>query len=668
MKKNELKWLEQFLEQDNMPDTDYVAAILDDVDNCILFGLPDVAAILFAEAVMRNHSMAVAHEFPTCSHTPRFIEQASLKLYPHWECLSSFWRNNLIMEAIKSRDYEKADRLIDSERLIRPWDAELMAQSVFRHQMQGNLRTALAYIDWMEKTCALITSGNYPEFYHNIQLTKLAILSDLGEDNSVERLSSAYESSDPDRGCFYYAAKSFFLRNSGDYEAGLTAAFEALRLSHNDPTALFQCGWFLRAMGRTVEADRYFDLFMALPPSEDKDSYEPFVYCYHGDNDAAISIVENRLAMKGDDAEAHYVASEIYSLTGDVEKAVVHLKKATDLGHGGLMNILLDPALANLRGHALGVSFLQSHIAQTIQRDESHLAQIATPNSRIATTIKAPLRRVGETDAELSSLPYVLVTIDDTPFNYLIATSLTRTFVFQSDLFSVSECTPGSDHYSIVSSALRRPDMLQQYEVYNGSSYMGMEVLLNHMKINGVQLPPIHVVQSQSIGYYIGQDLLSRFDSVTIYGKKRKCLLGPLPALKRAYTVDVKWACGLVFVECGLGNRELLADSSSDEDDISVETIALIDTLSVESYMNSDFINCFDEEDIPVVRNGQKPNEDPQGYYVDFDLFKLGGLVLHNITFRLYSSPIDVVMGYDIIGSFTSFTIDNRNCKAMIVR
>lgn len=235
------------------------------------------------------------------------------------------------------------------------------------HAGMGHFYCALQYVERIEN------SSFFPEFefpvsedgINSLKLFKLDALFELGDDDTFERCIDEELFDNRNPSLLLY--KSFWLRNIGRYEEGLALAEDSFALSSSSQ-ALFQRGWFLRALG-DPRADADFRTFLAMPSSPTHDYYLPFVHCYLGQRENACQAMLDYFVANPDSYQGYYLCAEIYSLLGDIPMAVDCLEQAFRNGLVSRAGLYADPSLQPLIADPEGSVLIRSHLHSLEQSD-----------------------------------------------------------------------------------------------------------------------------------------------------------------------------------------------------------------------------------------------------------------------------------------------------------
>lgn len=145
-----------------------------------------------------------------------------------------------------------------------------------------------------------------------------------------------------------YATRAGFYYKEGRYEEALEDYNLSISLDSNTPTTYLYRGRTHQLLGDTTQAKSDYYHTIILTEIPDKDCVAQYAYLFLGDTVNATVVMEIIL-RNYPDSESEYDAACIYSLSGNTDLALQHLRLALEQGYRMFHHILKDPDLANLR-------------------------------------------------------------------------------------------------------------------------------------------------------------------------------------------------------------------------------------------------------------------------------------------------------------------------------
>ena len=147
---------------------------------------------------------------------------------------------------------------------------------------------------------------------------------------------------------FGYYRRGWFKDHGGDIDGALEDYTMAITLEPSFDYTYLNRGTLYRLKGMKKEAETDYKMVIALDTIPERYSCVQYAHFYLGDKNKAVECLEQILKNNDNDGN-NYDATCLYSLMGDFDKALYHLRRAFEKGYRKFSHIKVDRDLNNIR-------------------------------------------------------------------------------------------------------------------------------------------------------------------------------------------------------------------------------------------------------------------------------------------------------------------------------
>lgn len=303
---------------------------------------------------------------------------------------------------------------------------------------------------------------------------------------------------------FGYYRRGWFKDHGGDTDGALEDYTMAITLEPSYAYTYLNRGSLYQMKGMKEEAETDYKMIVELDTVPESYSCAQYAHFYLGNNDKAIECLKQ--ILKNEDSDGNnYEATCLYSLMGDTEMALYHLRRAFEKGYRKFSHIRLDRDLNNIRQlkefEKLLLEYEQKYLEElktSKMNDEGQYEDVVT---------EIPFTKEGEVlkvKCNINSLP--LYFIFDTGASDVSMSDVEANFMLKND-YLLSQDILGK----------------QNYLTADGNISEGTVINLRNVNFGGLDLNNVKasIVKNQKAPLLLGQSVLNRLGKIEIDNEKR---------------------------------------------------------------------------------------------------------------------------------------------------
>lgn len=339
----------------------------------------------------------------------------------------------------------------------------------------------------------------------NLQDEKCQIFFEAGEYDSCKVECDKYVANNVDNPTAYMR-RAILRREVGDYAGAKEDMNTYLALDPDDTYALLMRGVCNDKLGNKDEAETDFRRIVKIDTTYNASNYASYAYYYLGDKVKAIAITDSCIAhaaKKRNMAKygVEYNAACLYSLMNDKDNALLHLRKALELGFRSFAHIRRDNDLDNIRNDAKFQSLINEYESKVQASNTKSAGVKGTKTTEVPFTRESGVCKV---KCNINGLQ--LHFIFDTGASSVSISNVEATFMLKNGYLKESD---------VVGS--------QSFMDANGNISVGTVINLRKVNFGGLELNNVRasVVQNQKAPLLLGQSVLSRLGKIEIDNQKR---------------------------------------------------------------------------------------------------------------------------------------------------
>lgn len=390
------------------------------------------------------------------------------------------------------KNYNKAINYYQECYKINPADLLLEAISNCYDEL-GNYPRALDYIN----QAIQMDSTNYRYIQDRANIYEHA-----GMRKEAIQDMDLYISKYPDY-FFGYYRRGWFKDHGGDIEGALEDYTMAITLEPSYDYSYLNRGNLYRLKGMKKEAEADFKRVIALDSIPENYSCVQYAHFYLGNKEKAIECLEQ--ILKNEDSDGNnYDATCLYSLMGDSEKALYHLRRAFEKGYRKFSHIRADRDLNNIRK-------LKEFEKLILEYEHKYSEELknATDDGEMYedVVVEVPFTKEGEmlkVKCKINNLP--LYFIFDTGASDVSMSDVEANFMLKNDYLS-SQDFIGKQNYLTADGNISEGTILNVRNVNFG----GLD--LNNVKAS--------IVKNQKAPLLLGQSVMKRLGKIEIDNENR---------------------------------------------------------------------------------------------------------------------------------------------------
>lgn len=396
-------------------------------------------------------------------------------------------KKNLYREAISY--YKQAN-----ERDVAPFILEYISNCYFQ---LGYYQQALVYVN---KAIAI------DEKEEDFVLLKGNIYNEMGNQAEAVKVMDQYIIMEPEHYYGYYR-RGWFKDNQGDHQGAINDYTLSIALNPQYAYAYEGRGRCYELSGQHDKAVTDFKKVIELDTVPESGSCAQYAYFYLGEKEKAKAFMQRYLdnAEENDMDGGHYDAACLYSLMGETDKALEHLRQSLERGYRRFAHIESDRDLENIRSlsafKTLIKEYKQKHEAEEMGSDQSNLN---TPSFDQYTEI--PFYKEG-------GVTKVKCVINEVPLH----------FIFDTGASDVSMSLVEAN-FMWKNGYIKQEDIVgtTRYKDANGDISEGTTINLRSVKFGGLELNNVKasIVRNQKAPLLLGQSVLGRLGSIEIDNQK----------------------------------------------------------------------------------------------------------------------------------------------------
>jgi len=303
---------------------------------------------------------------------------------------------------------------------------------------------------------------------------------------------------------FGYYRRGWFKDHGGDINGALEDYTMAITLEPSFDYTYLSRGTLYRLKGMKKEAEDDYKMVIALDTIPEKYSCVQYAHFYLGDKNKAIECLEQ--ILKNEDSDGNnYDATCLYSLMGDSEKALYHLRRAFEKGYRKFSHIKVDRDLNNIR-NLKEFKELMSEYEQKYHEELESLKD-NDDSEYEDVTIEIPFTKEGEVlkvKCKINEL--ALYFIFDTGASDVSMSDVEANFMLKNDYLSIQDVLGK-----------------QNYLTADGNISEGTVVNLRNVNFGGLDLNNVKasIVKNQKAPLLLGQSILNRLGKIEIDNENR---------------------------------------------------------------------------------------------------------------------------------------------------
>lgn len=302
---------------------------------------------------------------------------------------------------------------------------------------------------------------------------------------------------------FGYYRRGWFKDHGGDIDGALEDYTMTITLEPEFRYVYLNRGNLYRLKGMIKEAEADFKTVLEKDTIPEEYTCRQYAYFYLGEKEKAIECMDVILKNKDDDGH-NYDAACLYSLMGDKEKSLFHLRKAFELGYRKFNHVRADRDLDNIRSMKEFETLMEEY--EELHQQEIRSNQVEE-GEYVVKIVEIPFTKEGEVckvKCSINGLP--LYFIFDTGASDVSMSDVEANFMFKNE-YMTSQDVEGR----------------QNYMTADGNVIAGTVVNLRNVNFGGVELNNIQasVVKNQRAPLLLGQSVLKRLGKIEIDNEKR---------------------------------------------------------------------------------------------------------------------------------------------------
>lgn len=445
------------------------------------------AATDIVKALVIDHDRKAFIEMQDLADSSIVAISTKLKVQASKSPNESVWQYYLgvLYEHIKSYDraidYYKQAYHIDAN----PAFAERLADC---YSELGKYNEALEYID-----IALLADSTDEDCIRS----KAGICDALGNSAGAIAEWDRYISLEPEWYGGYYG-RGWVKDHSGDFDGALEDYTMAIELKPSYPYAYVNRGVLYKLIGQPQLAQKDFEKALSLDTL--RENSETIYALFHLGRVAEAKQLIQKLLAEDEDESNCYEAACLYSLAGDVDSALMYLRRSFEKGRRNFNHVRRDRDLKNVR-ETKQFEALMAEFENNRDQDVA-LVHPDVSNNGEERNVEIPFTKengVCKVRCQINGLP--LYFIFDTGASDVSISSVEATFMMKNGYLSPSD---------IVGK--------QNYLNANGEVSEGTVIVIRKVDFGGLELSNIKasVVKSQSAPLLLGQSILSRLGKIEI--------------------------------------------------------------------------------------------------------------------------------------------------------
>ncbi len=306
---------------------------------------------------------------------------------------------------------------------------------------------------------------------------------------------------------FYgYYRRGWFRDEQDDREGAIDDYTMAITLEPSYAYSYIGRGRDYEKLGRRDAAIADYKMVLELDTVPEQGSCAHYAYFFLGQNKEAEAFMQRYLDKpdEGDADGGNYDAACLYSLMGNKDKALYHLREALSRGYRRFAHIVVDHDLDNIRNTQQFRDLIQEYKA--IQERENVPTEGVDTNiigtSSVSKTAEVPfIREQGVTKVKCS--------INDLPLHFVFDTGAADVTI------SMVEAT-----FMLKNGYIKPTDIIgsARYMDANGDISEGTAINLRHVNFGGLELDNVRasVVRNQKAPLLLGQSVLGRLGTIEI--------------------------------------------------------------------------------------------------------------------------------------------------------
>lgn len=302
---------------------------------------------------------------------------------------------------------------------------------------------------------------------------------------------------------FVYYRRGWLKDHGGDIDGALEDYTMAITLEPEFRYVYLNRGNLYRLKGMIKEAEADFKTVLEKDTIPEKYSCRQYAHFYLGEKEEAIKCMNIILKNENSDGN-NYDAACLYSLMGEKEKSLSHLRKAFELGYRKFHHARVDRDLNNIRTLKEFEDLLKEYEEVHQQEIDSNKGDSDEYEEKV---VEIPFTKEGEVckvKCSINGLPLYL--IFDTGASDVSMSDVEANFMFKNE-YLTSQDVEGR----------------QNYMTADGNVVAGTVVNLRNVNFGGVELNNIQasIVKNQRAPLLLGQSVLKRLGKIEIDNEKR---------------------------------------------------------------------------------------------------------------------------------------------------
>ena len=357
----------------------------------------------------------------------------------------------------------------------------------------GDYESAIEYMDY---AIALDST------YYSYIIGKANLLYETGNVRAAINEANTCVALAPEYYWGYYR-RGWYKHNSGDVEGAIDDYSMSIVLEPSYAYAYLGRGEMYELNGDMASAMADYKKVIQIDTVPENNSCAQYAYWFLGRKNEAIDFMNRVISSDPEDAGNYYDAACLYSLMGELEKALEYMRTALEKGYRRFAHIEVDDDLNSIRQLPEFIDMIQYYKSQFIREIKDGAADVAYEDQ----TIEIPFTKE-------EGVLKIKCSINDVPLY----------FVFDTGASDVSISSVEAS-FMMKNGYLKSTDVIgkQNYMMASGEINEGTIINIRNVNFGGLNLNNVRasVIQNQKAPLLLGQSVLNRLGTIEIDNKNK---------------------------------------------------------------------------------------------------------------------------------------------------
>lgn len=328
-------------------------------------------------------------------------------------------------------------------------------------------------------------------------LNKADIYYSAGQITAAVEVMDEYVENVPDYAYGYYK-RAWFKDALKEYDAAVEDYTTSITLEPEFPSAILSRGTAYLAKGESELAKKDFETVVQLDTVPEYGSVTMYALMHLGRNDEAIEWMDKMLETS-DEEGVCYEATCMYSMMGEVDKALEYFEESLKRGNKEYHHIMADDDIDNIRETEKFKALMDEYFPQEAKKEESTDTALVEYTEKV---VEVPFTRIG-------GVTQVKCSVNELPLHFIFdtgAADVTISRVEATFMFKNGYLTPND----VVGKA--------RYTDANGDVSIGTVLNIKKITFGGLVLENVRasVVETNNAPLLLGQSVLNRLGKIEI--------------------------------------------------------------------------------------------------------------------------------------------------------